>query len=216
MIARNRPLLNIVILAAGFSSRLGEPKARATVRGASLLARTLRTLGPFARSPLLVVIPPRVDRRRLAADTRRVRFLPNARRSEGMSTSVRRGIAAARYSSGVLLLPVDLVDLQGRDLSRLISRWLGARRRVVGRHLQGGAATPLVLPRHLYARALGITGDRGLREFNRALPRESVSLVHMPSAAADVDTRQDLEDARRRIRPPSRGPSYARAVCTKR
>jgi CTP:molybdopterin cytidylyltransferase MocA len=114
-----------------------------------------------------------------------------------MSSSVRRGLRQARYSAAVLLLPVDLVELRTRDVARLISRWRGSRRTVVARRLHSAAATPLILPRHLYARALGVTGDQGLRQFVRGLPG-SVSLVDMPSAAADVDTAQDLARARRR------------------
>ena len=41
-----------------------------------------------------------------------VHFAANPRRAEGLSSSVRRGIAQARYSPALLLLPVDLAALQ--------------------------------------------------------------------------------------------------------
>jgi molybdenum cofactor cytidylyltransferase len=119
----------------------------------------------------------------------------------GLSSSVRRGITRARYSAAVLLLPVDLADLQRRDIARLIARWRGARRSVVARWVQARAGTPLILPRWLYARARGLAGDRGLRDLVRGLPNDAVSLVMLPSAESDVDTVRDLERARRRVRP---------------
>ena len=59
----------------------------------------------------------------------------------------------------------------------------------------GGA--PLILPRWLYARALAVTGNGGLRDWVNGLPPELRVLVDLPSAELDVDTPQDLQAARR-------------------
>ena len=119
----------------------------------------------------------------------------------GLASSVRVGISRARHSAGILLLPVDLVELQPRDIARLLGRWRGARRRVVARRVQAHAGAPLILPRWLYASALEVAGDTGLREVVRRLPRDAVSLTDLPSAGADLDTPLNLQSARRRIRP---------------
>jgi molybdenum cofactor cytidylyltransferase len=195
------PTLRIVVLAAGFSARLGKPKALARVHGSTLIERTVGLLAPFARSSkIIVVIPPGAARYRIGSHARSVAFIANPTRTAGLSSSVRRGITQARYSAAVLLLPVDLADLQRRDIARLIARWRGARRSVVARWVQARAGTPLILPRWLYARARGLAGDRGLRDLVRGLPNDAVSLVMLPSAESDVDTVRDLERARRRVR----------------
>lgn len=110
-----------------------------------------------------------------------------------------------------MLLPVDLAHLKRVDLERMITRWSGARRRVIARrlatgtqggqpkdHLKGG--TPLILPRWLYSRALGIGGDRGLKELVGELSSGDVALLSLPSAGLDIDTPRELERARRRMR----------------
>jgi molybdenum cofactor cytidylyltransferase len=198
MIASPQPLVRMVVLAAGLSTRLGSPKALARVRGTSLIRNTVRLLTPLGTSPIIVVIPARAVRVRAELRGLPVRFVENPRRAQGLSTSVRCGLAAAYPSAAVLLLPVDLARLNRRDLARLLSRWRGSRRRLVatrfGRH--GGA--PLIVPRWLCARALAISGDRGLRELVGGLPAEERTLLELPTAAADVDTPQDLERARRR------------------
>jgi CTP:molybdopterin cytidylyltransferase MocA len=66
--------------------------------------------------------------------------------------------------------------------------------------VRGEPGVPLILPRWLYARTGGLKGDQGLREVVRRLPKDSVSLVVLPSAELDVDTPRDLEGARRRVR----------------
>jgi molybdenum cofactor cytidylyltransferase len=200
----NLPKLRIVVLAAGFSTRLGEPKALSRVRGVTLLKRTIRVLGAFrAGADIIVVTPPRNARyaATLRGPSRGVVLVANPQRAKGLASSVRAGLTRSRCSAGVLLLPVDLADLERRDIARLIARWRGARRRVVARGLEGRAATPLILPRWLYPRALESAGDSGLRGLVRRLPHSLLSLVELPSAAFDVDTAAELARARRRARP---------------
>jgi molybdenum cofactor cytidylyltransferase len=197
---RSLPALRIVVLAAGFSIRLGHPKALARVRGRTLLRRTLDVLAPFAKDPIIVVTPPAASRYKIASSAHSVTFAANPRRAAGLSSSVRLALRRARHSAGVLLLPVDLVELTSRDVGRLISRWRGARRRVVARRVPGGTGVPLIWPHWLYACASGLQGDRGLRALVQGLPQDAVSPVVLPSAELDVDTAQDLERARRRRR----------------
>jgi molybdenum cofactor cytidylyltransferase len=200
------PRLLVLILAAGFTSRLGRPKALARVRGFSLLRRTLTLVARLAPAKIVVVIPRQTARYRNEARGLQVVFAANPRRAEGLSTSVRRGIVLARHSPALLLLPVDLAALQHRDMARLISRWRAARRCVIARRIgqQGGtprAGVPLILPRWLYARALAVRGDIGLRDLVNDLQAPQRVLVNLPSAALDVDTPKDLRAARRRLRP---------------
>jgi molybdenum cofactor cytidylyltransferase len=203
MNARTRPGLQILILAAGFSSRLGRPKALARVRSVSLLRRTLILAVRLAPAKIIVVLPRRAAHYRIEARRFKVVFAANPHRAEGLSSSVRRGIAQARYSPALLLLPVDLAVVRLADLSRLISRWRAARRCVVARLIGPREGTPLggvplILPHRLYSRALAVTGDIGLREFINGLPAGERVLVDLPSAALDVDTPQDLRAARLR------------------
>lgn len=130
----------------------------------------------------------------------RVNWAENARRAAGLSSSVRLGIVAARHSAGILIMPADMANLEYRDLERLAHRWLGAPRCVVARRIGLCGATPLILPRWLYASAVRIRGDAGLRDFIGQLPADQRLLIDLPSAAADVDTRYDLINVRRRFR----------------
>jgi molybdenum cofactor cytidylyltransferase len=203
MIGHSPPGLQILILAAGFSSRLGRPKALARIRSVSLLRRTLILAVRLAPAKIIIVLPRGAVRYRIEARRFKVVFAANLRRADGLSSSVRRGIAQARYSPALLLLPVDLAAVRQADLSRLISRWRAARRRVVARLIGPREGTPhggvpLILPRRLYSRALAVTGDIGLRDLIKGLPAGERVLVNLPSAALDVDTPRDLRAARLR------------------
>ncbi len=192
--------LQIIVLAAGFSSRLGRPKALARVHGVSLLRRTLELAATLGCAKIIAVVARDSARYRAQARGIDVTFLSNSRRNQGLSSSVRRGIAVARYAPAVLLLPVDLGHLKSRELARLIRRWQAAPRGVIARRIGRIGVAPLILPRRLYPRAQRITGDVGLRDLIAQLPAAGRVLVDMPSAASDIDTPQDLEAARRTFR----------------
>jgi molybdenum cofactor cytidylyltransferase len=197
-------MLQIVVLAAGFSSRLGQPKPLARVHGVSLLRRTIGIASSLGADRIVVVVPRNAVRYRVEARGFKVRWAVNAQRVQGLSSSVRRGIAAARYSAAILLLPADLIHLKNRDLFRLVRRWQSAPRRLIARKIHLSGATPVILPRWLYSRASSLAGDVGLRELIGQLPAEGRVLVELPSAVWDADTPQDLKDSRRRFRAPTR------------
>lgn len=211
------PRLRIVVLAAGYSRRLGMPKALARVRGRTLLRRTLDVVATQAKPiDICVVIPPAAARYRAECRGRARSIVVNPHRGLGLSSSVRLGLARVRCCAGALMLPVDLVELTPADLGRLIACWRRTRRRVVARgivdatHEPGvsaapgasrvrcAAGAPLILPHWLYAHARELSGDQGLGQWVRRLPSDIVSLVAMPSATVDVDTREHLDRARRR------------------
>jgi molybdenum cofactor cytidylyltransferase len=194
------PALRVIVLAAGFSARLGSPKALARVHGTSLLRGTLKLAAGLRTGGIVVVTPRNTARFRIESRGIEATFGVNAQRRYGLSSSVRRGISAARYSRAVLLLPVDLAHLSEREMGRLVSRWKGAQRKVVARRVDGNGAAPLILPRWLYFESRHISGDVGLRDLLRQLPPGSLVMMPLPSAAFDIDTPRDLSAARRRFR----------------
>jgi molybdenum cofactor cytidylyltransferase len=198
--SRVPPGLSIVVLAAGYSRRLGRPKVSARIGGATLLQRTLDTLPTRVRGRIVVVVPPRAARIRAELRGYPVVFAENPDRAAGLSSSVRRGLRQARYSAGILLLPADLAHLERRDIVRLMGRWAGAPRRVVARRVGAWGGAPLILPRYLVPAGLRITGDAGLKDLVRRLAPDGVTLMEAPSAASDVDTPCDLDRARRHAR----------------
>jgi molybdenum cofactor cytidylyltransferase len=191
------PGLRILILAAGFSTRLGYPKALARIRGLSLLRRTACVLAPFSSRPLIVVTPPRCTRYRQVLRGLDALLIANAGRASGLSASLRRGLRAARCASAALIVPVDLAALDRADVVRLTSRWRSARRRIVARRIGARGGTPLILPKRFFHLAQGVSGDTGLRDLLADMAMDERVLIDMPSAIRDIDTPNDLRLARR-------------------
>jgi molybdenum cofactor cytidylyltransferase len=191
--------IRIVVVAAGYSHRLGRSKGLERIRGLTLLRRTVRTVAALAGRPVIVVLPPRAVRARAELRGERVEIAGNRHRDRGLSASVICGLRRARYSSAVLILPVDLAWLERREIERLVARWRGSRRTVVARRVGRRAGAPLILPRRLYPEASRIGGDLGLKDLVNGRRPDELELIALPSAEWDVDTPEDLARARRRI-----------------
>ncbi|MFI4889825.1 MAG: NTP transferase domain-containing protein [Steroidobacterales bacterium] len=189
--------LRILILAAGYSRRLGRPKALVRIRGQSLLRRIARVLGPLSDRALIIVTPPRCTRYRHELRGHAVRLVANPGRASGLSGSVRRGLAHTRWSAATLIVPGDLAALERADVERLLKRWHAAPRRIAARRIGERGGAPLILPRRCYPLVRDITGDTGLREWLMTVPASDRVLADMPSAERDIDTPRDLELARR-------------------
>jgi CTP:molybdopterin cytidylyltransferase MocA len=69
--------LQIIVLAAGFSSRLGRPKALARVHGVSLLRSTLELAATLQCAKIIAVVARASARYRAAARGVRVTFVKN-------------------------------------------------------------------------------------------------------------------------------------------
>jgi molybdenum cofactor cytidylyltransferase len=204
------PGLRILILAAGFSTRLGQPKALARIRGLSLLQRTARLLAPLTKRPLILVTPPRCSRYRHELRGLGARLVANPERASGLSGSLRRGLAHARWSAATLIVPVDLAALERADVVRLAHRWQAARRKIVARRIGARGGAPLILPKHYYGLAQSAVGDVGLRELLREVATNECIRVEMLSAARDIDTPNDLRLARRARTPRQMLPALPR------
>jgi molybdenum cofactor cytidylyltransferase len=194
---RHVPGLRILILAAGFSARLGQPKALARIHGLSLLGRTARLLAPLSSLPLILVTPPRCSRYRHELHGLDALLVANPGRAAGLSGSLRLGVARARFSAATLIVPVDLAALERADVLRLAGRWRAARRKIVARRIGARGGTPLILPKRYYDLARYARGDVGLRDLLREVAADECIWVEMRSATRDIDTPDDLKIARR-------------------
>jgi CTP:molybdopterin cytidylyltransferase MocA len=186
-----------LLLAAGAGRRFGGPKALATLGGQSLLARGVGLLAATRCDPIVVVIGAEAERVRQELGIPggpAVEVVENASWAEGMSASLRAGLAAlqGRCAAAVVAL-ADQPLVSPVAVDRLIRAWEGGARVAVATY--GGAPrNPVLLDAGLWcAVAAQAVGDEGARSFLRANP-SLVTAVPCDDAGApdDVDTPDDL------------------------
>jgi len=188
-----------VVLAAGSSSRLGEPKQLVQIGGGSLLRRTVRMAKEAGCDPVVVVLGFEAERMRGELDGLRATAIVNAGWREGMGSSLRCGVAALMdlepRPANILLLVCDQVALSSDFLSKLLrvhgsvdgSGGAG----ITAARYAGRLGVPAIFSSALFPELMAIEGDRGaggILEENAS----RVTAVDFPGGELDLDTPEQL------------------------
>ncbi|TPI50022.1 4-diphosphocytidyl-2C-methyl-D-erythritol kinase [Mesorhizobium sp. B2-9-1] len=196
--ARSALKVDIVLLAAGRSSRMGGPnKLLALFDGEPLVRRTAsRALGSKAAATIVVTGHQR-ERVRSALSGLGVTVVDNPDFADGLASSLKAGIAKlAPDAAGAMIVLGDMPGVSSKDLDSLIDafRSSGGRSVVRASH-QGKRGNPVLLPRSLFAAVAQLEGDTGARHLVEAEGLDVIDVEIGQGASIDVDTREALERA---------------------
>ncbi len=179
--------LHGLVLAAGGSQRLGQPKQLLQVDNETLLHRACRQALVVCDEVTVVLGAAAAEIGQAISDLPLGRLI-NPDWQSGMASSIHAGITALPVTAdGVLILPCDQPALTATDLQRLAASWRVQSDRIVAAAYDGIRGVPVIWPRDRFADLLGLSGDRGARELLNADAAQVVS-VDMPAAALDIDT----------------------------
>jgi molybdenum cofactor cytidylyltransferase len=179
-----------VILSAGASARLGEPKQLAMLGGETLLARALRTAKDAGCSPIVVVLGASVDLIRAGSELSEAIVVVNDNWGEGMGSSIGVGIRALSHVDGSIVMTCDMPGVTAAHLRRLMENLRQARASFYGNR----RGVPAYFPAQDFAGISELRGDSGARDLLR-----SAEYVELPDGEMDVDTMEDLVRARESI-----------------
>lgn len=196
----------VVVLAAGSSSRLGEPKQLLQQNGEALLRRVVRIAATTSPQRLVVVLPPGDPS--IAGVLDGIVHLPmvNPAAASGMAGSLRVAARHVQLFSRVLVLGCDQPALEVDHLSALLGGAAASSSACAATLIDGRASTPAVVPGSWFhtlrhdgaASSTDPQADQGFRQRLRALESSTVFLLQAESLALDIDTPNDLADARAR------------------
>jgi molybdenum cofactor cytidylyltransferase len=187
-----------IILAAGSSTRLGQPKQYVRLGNETLLERAVRIAVFADLSPVFVVVSSAVAKNPSSVtgveginrpSDVRVEVLINDEAAEGMASSIRLGVRAAIEAAavGAVVLACDQVAVTPEHLRTLIQ----AETEVRASSYAGRTGIPAYFPNSLFEQLLQLAGDMGARDLLRHAA--AVPLIH---GELDIDTPADLARAR--------------------
>ncbi len=194
--------IGAILLAAGESSRMGEPKQLLDWRGLPLLEYQIRALQQTTVDDIVVVLGHRADEFLAIADrvmeVPRARAITNPRYAEGKTTSVKAGLKSLKRDvGGVILLAVDQ-PRPAEVLQTLIDGHIANDSRISVPSYRGRCGHPPLFHGSLLAELLEITEERqGIREVIQRHTNE-VRLVEVVSAVTltNLNTPEDYRRAR--------------------
>jgi molybdenum cofactor cytidylyltransferase len=184
----------VVILAAGASRRLGEPKQFVPFRGRSLLAHAIAMATAADCGPVLVVLGAGADALREEATGAGARVVENPDWATGMASSVRAAIAAVAAEvpeAEAMLFTVCDQPLVTADLLAAIVRAHRDGSMLVAAAYDGATGVPALFARRYFDELRELSGDVGAR---RVLARHAadVRAIPFPGGELDIDAPADV------------------------
>ena len=183
----------IVILAAGESARMGEPKQLLEFRGKTLLHHAVDAALALRVVPV-VVLGAHANPIRTQLDARPVIVAENSGWREGMGTSLRTGLSAlltaVPKTSAAIFMLCDQPLLTATTLGLLIATHERTGRAIVASEYGGTLGVPALFARSLFPELLALDGAEGARQIIQT-HRDKAIGVPFPDGLVDIDTPTD-------------------------
>lgn len=184
----------IIILAAGESTRMGEPKQLLPYRGTTLLQHAIDTARSVPRAPVVVVLGANADRIRGELNEPFILIEENPDWREGMGSSIRTGLGALtaaypKVSSAIFLL-CDQPLVSASTLTDLIAAHERTKRGIVASEYCGALGVPALFARSVFPELMALDGADGARQVIHAHRAEAIG-IHFEDGVIDLDTPED-------------------------
>lgn len=193
--APRAPRIAAIVLAAGQSRRMGTNKLVEEVGGMPMVARVVDAVLASAAAPVVVVTGHQQQVVAAALAGRPVTLVHNPAHGEGLSTSLKAGIAALPGDvDGALVCLGDMPGVAPSALDRLIAAYAPAEGRAICVPTFGGKrGNPVLWDRRFFAEMMEIAGDVGARHLVGA-HADHVAEVEIgdDGVLIDVDTPEAL------------------------
>jgi len=187
-----------IILAAGISRRLGQPKQLLRFQGKFLLENILENALASRLDTVVLVLGHQAQKivKVLGAklDRPRLKVIVNRQYREGMSSSLRAGLREVMEFPSVMFLLGDQPWINNQLINLLLDRFRKSEKDICVPVHQDRRGNPVIFSRRFYDTLMKIEGDIGAREVIASNPRDLLEVeVSDPDVFSDIDTVSDLE-----------------------
>jgi molybdenum cofactor cytidylyltransferase len=191
--------IGAIVLAAGMSRRMGQPKLLLSLKEKPLfryaLEQTIRTkLDPV----VLVGGQHIINFQREAADLQGIVFLTNKHFSKGMSSSLKMGINQIKdQAEAFMIFLADQPFVPDFVIQSMLQRYYEEKENgtlIVRPQYDGALGHPILIDKSLFSEFLKLEGDQGGKEVLKKYPHETSILSFEHSYwGMDIDTLEDYQ-----------------------
>lgn len=208
-----RPFVSGLILAAGRSARLGQPKQLLPFRDTTLLGWVVtQVTAAAALDEVIVVVGAFAEEVRRRVDFGRVRVVENPHFGEGCASSYRTALGALDpRSDAVAVLLGDQPGIESAIIDQVVRAWRETPGPMVATAYRDRLGHPLVFARTLFDELGALKGDKAAWKILDAHPHR---VRHVPvdrPFPVDVNTWQEYQTLLARGPHPSGRPSGSSA-----
>lgn len=184
----------IVILAAGASSRLGQPKQLLEFQGTTLIRHITQIAVSAVNKPVVVMLGAHCSLIHSQLAHLPVHVVYNPDWSQGMTSSLRKGLMALLYFSpdteGVIFAVCDQPYITPDLFLEMIATGSKSEKPIIACQYDKVLGTPVLFKKEYFDKLLALKDSEGARQLLQTHP-ESIEAVPFPLGNFDIDTMQD-------------------------
>jgi len=179
--------LAVLILAAGISSRLGEPKQLVKYKDKTLLENACIKALKVSEN-VFVVLGANYDECKKEIENLDVNIIENKNYKDGLSTSIKEGILNLNNYDKTLIMLCDQPFISTSHLQKLIEKSKKSEK-IVCSFYKNDVAVPAIFPKKYYFDLFELSGDKGAKLTIKKFGSDSIVLED--SFAVDIDKQED-------------------------
>lgn len=185
--------ISVLILGAGNSSRLGQPKQLVEFRGQTLIERITHTALSVSEE-VLVVLGANLEliKPKLGTFSDRINMLENPNWQQGMGTSISLGVEnLASKSDGILILLTDQPLISQVLLQNMMQTFTEKKYPIVACNYGNQLGVPILFDKSFFLELENLKGEQGAKSFLKKYS-EKIASIEFEEGLFDIDTPKDL------------------------
>jgi len=186
----------VIILSAGNSSRLGQPKQLLSYRGRSLINGLVETVSEAGIAPCIVVLG--AYREIIGPEIpKTAQIVYNELWQEGMGSSIRTGVMEllriVPEIKNVLIMVSDQPFITAALLDDMIARKAECGKEIVACSYNNIIGTPVLFGKRFFEELISLKGSGGARKILEKYP-DCVQQMPFEDGSTDIDTEEDYKN----------------------
>ncbi len=188
-----QPRVAGIVLAAGRSTRMGQPKQLLPFRGRTILEWVVDNALASTLHQVIVVLGHEAEAVKPLMEQRGVATVVNPSYEAGQSSSLKAGLRAlTREADAALFLLGDQPLITPETIDLIITAFGDSASPIVIPTFDGRRGNPVLFSRENFPRIGSLSGDCGARTLFEEYERDIRSVnVHTPTIHIDLDTEED-------------------------
>ncbi|MBL0356291.1 MAG: nucleotidyltransferase family protein [Chitinophagaceae bacterium] len=185
-----------LLLAAGSSSRMGQPKMLLDFRGKTILQHSIDEIKKLPGNQLLVVTGCYYSLLKEILEQQQIEFVQNEQWQEGMGTSIQKGVKyITRYypdATSVTILVCDQPFISAGLFQEMREMKQQAGKGIIACTYNDTIGTPVLFDKTYFDQLALLSGPSGAKKIVQQFA-EDTAMVNFPLGAVDIDTAEDYE-----------------------
>ncbi len=185
-------MITAIIMAAGFSRRMGRKKLIMKIKEKYLIEWTIDLVDSIDFLEKIIVYQDKKVKE--LAEQRGLKVVHNPEAIQGMSTSMKLGIENALESRGFMFFTGDQPFLNKNIVNKMIDFYYASDKSIIVPRYNGKNGNPVIFDYKWRKELINVQGDRGGRD----LIKSNFNEVHFvdfedQKAGVDIDTMEDYK-----------------------